>query len=212
MKNRTNGDKKVKIIWSSYWKDYHGVTKIGAWSQKQALMKALDIASTEHLKKESKIIDIGCGEGRTLKAFRIKGYKKSIGLDFTKESLVICQKNGFTLNKDVFWGDASKLNFKNREFDLVFSEGLLEHFTDPTKIIKEMCRVSKKYVLLIQPNHYSIYGRLISVLGHFLRNNVKEYSFTKEYFIQKFLDEKLYLQKSNSTKFGEFFNLLFKRK
>lgn len=207
-----NHDRKVKDAWAHYWKNYHGVTKIGAWSQKKSLEKAFSIILEEGIKHGVRVIDVGCGEGRTLRAFREKGFKNSIGIDNVKESLKICQQNGLKVGKDVFLDEATRTKFKDGQFDLVFSEGLLEHFIDPTLLIAEMARISKRYILLIQPNHQSLYGKLIAIVGNKLRNNVKEYSFSKDYFRKKFEGLGSLLKVQKYTLFGEFFILLFEKK
>ena len=56
-----NDEKGVKKSWEKYWQNYHGVTKIGAWSQKQSLNRALLIIKELALGKNAKIIDVGCG-------------------------------------------------------------------------------------------------------------------------------------------------------
>lgn len=201
-------DNQVKDTWANYWKNYHGVTKIGAWSQEQALKKVFSLIEDQGIDKNIKIIDVGCGEGRTLKTFREKGFKNSIGIDNTWESLAICQRNGLKLKKDVFFADACRTKFKDREFEMVFSEGLLEHFKNPIPIIEEMARISRRYILLIQPNHYSIAGRLVAILGLWLRGNVREHSFSKRYFVKQFGEFGFFLKAEKSTPLGEFFILL----
>lgn len=202
-------DGKLKNIWADYWKNYRGVTRIGAWIQRQSLKKAILLLNQEGIRKENRIIDVGCGEGRTLLVFRKEGFKNSIGIDNTQESLNICRKKGLKIGTDIFLCDAKKTKFKNNEFGLVFSEGLLEHFKNPLPIIKEMARISKKYVILIQPNHYSIFGLAIAVLGHLIRNNVREYSFSKKYFVKQFANFGFYLKAEKQTPLNEFFVLLF---
>ncbi|MDP3888625.1 MAG: class I SAM-dependent methyltransferase [bacterium] len=204
-------NKNLRKVWAEYWRNYQGVTKIGAWSQGQALEKVLTILCKKIKNKKLKIIDLGCGEGRTLLEFKKNGFVNIIGVDYTKESLKICQKKGLILNKDIFFDDALKTRFNNCEFDLVFSEGLLEHYKDPTNAIFEMARISKKYILIIQPNHFSFYGLTIALLGPFLRNNVREFSFTKKYFVRKFKNVGFKLEAEEYTPCGEFFILLFVR-
>ena len=61
-------------------------------------------------------------------------------------------KNAFFL-----CGDCFKLPFKDNTFDLVWSQGLIEHFKNPKEIIKEHLRVCKKNgkVLISVPYKYS---------------------------------------------------------
>lgn len=209
--NQLNANEKVEKSWQIYWQKYQGVTKMGAWSQKQSLKIALDLLKQENVKKDSTVIDVGAGEGRTLLALRKMGFKNNVGIDFSQKSLEICQKNGLIINQDVFLQNAFKTKYKNKEFDLIFSEGLLEHFQDPIPLIKEMARISDKYILLIQPNHFSLYGLAIALLGNIIRGNIKEYSFSKTFFTNSFQNNGFNLKSQKYTVLGEFFVLLFKR-
>lgn len=214
-KNRKNiinpTDHQVSSTWAKYWKQYHGVTAIGAWSQRLSLAGALTLLTREHIPKTSTVIDIGCGEGRTLLALRLLGYKKSIGIDNSKEALRICRKNGLRINTDIFLANALHTNYKTKSFDVVFSEGLIEHFTDPAPIIREMARVARRYILFIQPNHYSLYGKFIAVVGNKIRNNVREYPYPLSFFESAFKQMNFRLKAKAYTPLREFFILLFER-
>jgi ubiquinone/menaquinone biosynthesis C-methylase UbiE len=139
------------------------------------------------LPKNSSIIDIGCGEGRTLSYFREFGLKNSIGIDFSNSALKICEIRGFVIDKDVFLMDALKTRFKNNSFDLVFAEGLLEHYENFLPIAKEMTRLSKKYIMITQPDHFSITGKILNTLiSRFWKEVVKEYDYRIKDFIDTF--------------------------
>lgn len=201
----------TKAIWTIYWQKHSQVTRYGGWAQKRAMHEAFEIIKEEKIDKGTKVIDIGCGEGRTLLAFRKNDFKKSLGLDNTQESLILCQKKGFIINQDVFLGEAEKTGFKSQAFALVFSEGLLEHYRQPRPIIKEMARISSKYILLIQPNHNSLVGKVIAFLGPLLRGKVREYPFSENYFVSQFKSNGLILKVKKYTPLKEFFILLFEK-
>lgn len=55
--------------------------------------------------------------------------------------------NNFTL------GDASILPYRDNMFVIVSAYHLIEHLLVPTDCIKEMVRVSSKYVVVVVPNH-----------------------------------------------------------
>lgn len=102
------------------------------------------------LKIES-VLDVGCGEGFTLKKLREKKTgKKFTGVDSSKEAIEIGKKENPDLNLQI--GDIYDLKFKDKSFDLVISTEVLEHLEDPERAIKELKRVSKKYLLLSVPN------------------------------------------------------------
>ena len=100
------------------------------------------------LPENAKILDVGCGSGTLAKFWRERGYNIT-GLDFSDKSLKITRSKGIYCVK----GDAKRLPFKDNTFDLVYSDGLLEHFIDPKPILAECFRVSRKYVLTIVPRN-----------------------------------------------------------
>jgi len=89
-----------------------------------------------------------------------------IGLDISDKSLKISHGKGIKCVK----GNAEELPFKNDTFDLVYSDGLLEHFLDPKPIIKEIFRVSKKYVCTIVPR-----DTLTNLIHNLILRPPKEY-------------------------------------
>ena len=50
-------------------------------------------------------------------------------------------------------GDATKLNFKHSEFDLVCEFGALHHIKNNKLVVDEMLRVSKKAIFISDNNH-----------------------------------------------------------
>ena len=100
-----------------------------------------------NLPKRAKILDAGCGTGKLASFWAEEGYD-IVGIDISEEALAITRKKGVKTKKaDILKG----LPFKDGEFDLVYSDGLLEHFTDPEEILTELFRVSKKHVLTFVP-------------------------------------------------------------
>jgi SAM-dependent methyltransferase len=78
-------------------------------------------------------------------------------LDFTMEALRITTCSSPAIQP--MCGDTLHLPFADGTYDAVFSQGLLEHFSDPLSIVREQSRVVKPGgVLLIDvPQRYSIY-------------------------------------------------------
>ena len=108
------------------------------------------VSSIKELKIES-VLDVGCGEGFTLnKLLENKIGKRLEGVDFQKTAVEIGTKVHpyLTLKQ----GNIYKLEYKNSSFDLVMATEILEHLEDPRKGLKELIRVSRKYLLLSVPN------------------------------------------------------------
>lgn len=99
----------------------------------------------------SSVLDAGCGEGFTLEYLRINSIGKTFeGIDFLEKAVEIGNKvhPKIKLKK----GSIYELPYKDNSFDLVLSTEVLEHLDNPEKALKEIFRVSKKYVLLSVPN------------------------------------------------------------
>lgn len=88
------------------------------------------------LKKDDKIIDVGCGTGRFLKPF---SRARAFGLDLTENMLKEAKKYNVPLVR----ADAACLPFKDGSFDIVHSTGLLGVFRSK-EILEEAARAAKK--------------------------------------------------------------------
>ena len=161
-----------------------------------------------------KVLDMGCGGGVTMTTFKESGFTHITGIDFAEESIVRCEKKGYVCEKDVFLMDATHTSFPSNSFDIVFSEGLWEHFPDPRPHMAEAARLSKQYIIVYQPDHFSFFGFLMYIgWGAFNKNKggVKEYSFLLSYFKQFLKFYGFDFIKSYSTPFHEGEIMVFKK-
>lgn len=97
------------------------------------------------------ILDVGCGEGFTLKKLEDKKIgRKNEGIDYSSDAIKIGKEiyPELSLSK----GDVYDLKYDNDSFDLVVCTEVLEHLTDPAKAVSEMKRVSSKYLIFSVPN------------------------------------------------------------
>ncbi len=118
------------------------------------------------------ILDVGCGEGFTLNKLKENNVgKKYLGIDYSKTAIEIGKKLYSDL--DLKTGNIYKLGFKDNSFDLVICSEVLEHLENPKKGLKELIRVSKKYILLSVPNepffeifNFTQWGKDIGHINH----------------------------------------------
>ncbi len=97
------------------------------------------------------ILDVGCGEGFTLDKFKKEGIgKKLSGIDYSDDALELGAK--IYPDLDLKKGDIYDIKAKENSFDLVMATEVLEHLDDPNKALKELIRVSRKYIMLSVPN------------------------------------------------------------
>ena len=111
------------------------------------------------------ILDVGCGNGFFTYYFSKLAY--TVGIDYSRHMLSI---NPCDL---LIQGSALALPLKTDSFDLVFCSNLLHHVKDPETVIREMKRISKKYVVLSEPNRNNPLMALFSVLVREERGQLK---------------------------------------
>jgi len=111
------------------------------------------------------ILDVGCGNGFFTYYFSKLAY--TVGIDYSRYMLSTNPCN------QLIQGSALALPFKANSFDLVFCSNLLHHIKDPEMVIREMKRVSKKYVVLSEPNRNNPLMALFSVLVREERGQLK---------------------------------------
>lgn len=116
--------------------------------------------------KDTLILETGFGTGR-LCCLLAKEYPKAriIGIDTSSDSFKVAQKvKNFLKIKNVFFkkGNLFTIPFKNDLFDVVFNEGVIEHFplnneNNYNNAIKEMIRVTKEEgkIIVAVPNWYN---------------------------------------------------------
>lgn len=105
--------------------------------------------------KPNKVLEVGSGTSR-MSVLVSLFIKKVVALD--KDTKLINKAVNITNRPNVEFiiGDAFNLPFKDNSFDIVFSQGLLEHFTDNNidKILKEKLRVSRMVIFSVPNYHY----------------------------------------------------------
>lgn len=177
----------VQKLWKQHWKKQSTIEGSGSFYGKLLHQKRLVILKDllKRFNPNSSVLDMGCGGGTTISTFKEMNFNNIIGIDFTEESMSRCEKLGLVYGKDVFLMDAKNTKFPDNSFDIVFSEGLWEHFIDPRPHMAEAARLAKKYIIVIQPDHFSFFGYLMHVGWNLFSKNkggVYEYSFPLSYF------------------------------
>jgi 2-polyprenyl-3-methyl-5-hydroxy-6-metoxy-1,4-benzoquinol methylase len=208
-------DEKVKQAWEEEWKLSSNVSDrasfIGVWIHKQKMKIINDMLCK--VDNRAKTIDLGCGGGITLSTLRMRGFYDSIGIDYSDAALENCEKLGFKKDKDVFYMDAMKTTFPDKTFNFCVSEGLWEHYKDPTPFMDETCRLSNHWIMISQPDHFSFFGGLLHWAWlHLGGKGVLEYSFKLQYFIDYLKTKGFVLIARKSTLLHEQSVMLFELK
>ncbi len=105
--------------------------------------------------KDTRLLEVGCGWG--VFTFHFDRECKVLGID-TSPGLL--QRN--PIDKTLLM-DVQDMQFEGGTFDVVLAHDTLHHVPDPDKAIREMARVSRRYVVIVEPNILNLANALISI-------------------------------------------------
>lgn len=134
------------------------------------LPKIKFITRNINISQKTNLLDVGCGNG--FFTYYLAKLINVTGLDFSKQMLKI------NPHHKLIQGEAENLPFNNDSFDIVFCSDLLHHLNEPIKVIVEMRRVAKNYVIISEPNRNNPLMFLFGLIKKEERGSLK---FTKEY-------------------------------
>lgn len=102
-----------------------------------------------------RILEIGCNVGRNLNFLFNAGFKKLEGIEISEKAVKLLNKHYPEMAQHVKIYNVpveEKIkNFKNCEFDIVFTMAVLEHIhKDSEWILPEIARITKKYLITIE--------------------------------------------------------------
>ena len=93
-----------------------------------------------------RILDAGCGTGAYSIFLRHLGYDM-VGMDIDEDKMRVGRN--FREPADLRQGSVLQMPFAGNEFDLVLMTEVLEHITEPNKVISEISRVLKSNGILV---------------------------------------------------------------
>jgi len=202
---KQKSDKKIFEAWEKRWEGSTIKERITPLGRRMFKAKKKTMARVLKEIKISTAVDVGCGLGYTLETLRDLGIHP-LGIDVSSNAVLFCRKKGL---------NAVQKRMEDVEglYDLVFSDGMLEHFLNFEPYAEQMMRLSHKYVLLIQPNHESFSGRTMAYLAGLFRGrtNVYEYNYRIRDFVEVFESGGYSLHENKSVYFNIFRLLLFKK-
>jgi len=171
----------------------------------------------ENKPRPIKVLEVGCGTA--IDSYNLINNIPGLdvyAIDYSRESLILAKKISGYFPKQVklLLCDAFSIAFKDETFDMVFSQGLIEHFRDPAAIIREQMRILKNDGTLIidvpqKYNPYTVYKHRSISKGKWMWGWETEYS----YFGLKKLGRRLGLAAIDKCGHGSssFFGLAYSR-
>ncbi len=117
--------------------------------------------------KDLKILEAACGSGLMSSRLEAQGAKTHL-LDFSTYALKVAAENYRKINKTFrsTQSDILKMPFDDDSFDVVWNQGVIEHFDNPEKVVEEMLRVTKKggVVIIFVPAYMSPLNIIYDIL------------------------------------------------
>jgi pseudaminic acid biosynthesis-associated methylase len=126
------------------------------------------------------MLEVGCNVCNQLRVLQEMGYEGLYGIELQRYAVE--RGKSLTQNVNVIQGSAFDIPYKDNYFDVVFTSGVLIHISpnDLTKVIREMYRLSKKYIWGFE--YYADQYTEVKYHGH-------DDALWKGDFAQKFIDE-----------------------
>ena len=212
---KTTEEIKNKIKdWDESYRVYEP-TILGVWAYKSHRNVLNGVLDELNFNKDISLLDVGCGKCSTTIFFKEKGFVNIIGIDLADSGLKMCECQGLKIGRDVFKIDATDTPYDDQSFDLVFGEGILEHYKDFMPFVREMCRIANDYIIIIQPNHYSIYGRIMKIGWLLLQRKsggVQELTYKLSQFHEAFGSLGFYLDRVKFTPLRENAVIVYRRR
>jgi len=108
------------------------------------------------LTPDSRVLDVGCGNGDFLRLLQQHYRCRVNGLDISENAARLAKKQ---YGIDVFWGDILSAPYEKKSFDLITLRSVIEHISDPKGAMEKAFTLCKPSGLLfIKTPNYDSFG------------------------------------------------------
>ena len=109
------------------------------------------------ISRDSKVLDLGCGDGSLLNDLRKEKSASGLGIEIDAEKIKSCLRKGISvIEQDI---DSGLENFGNQSFDYVVMSQSIQALKKPEVALEEIVRIGKECIVSI-PNFANIKCRL----------------------------------------------------
>jgi SAM-dependent methyltransferase len=128
---------------------YLNPNPVQRWLLRRFYRRIVELVRTTNARQ---ILDVGCGEGFTMRELREGGVEAAmVGVDYGPDALAWSQAKGVA-QSPLNVADAHHLPFPDNSFDLVLCLEVLEHLPDSTVGLCELLRVARDCVVVSVPH------------------------------------------------------------
>jgi methionine biosynthesis protein MetW len=110
------------------------------------MLKRKDLQTiADFIEPESRVLDLGCGDGALLNELINEKKVKGIGIEISLERIKKCLERGISVVQEDL--NEGLNDFQDHSFDYVILSHTLEDISKPVYLIHEMLRVGKKCII-----------------------------------------------------------------
>lgn len=162
--------------WDNFWhKEKRGRFIHISWSKK----RVLNILN-RYIKEGMIILDAGCGSG-FFSSYFISKNCNTYSLDYSQEAMMITKKQTQNRATEYIYRNLLDKNLDvdySKRFDIIFSDGLFEHFSldEQDKLLRNFKMMKKEhgFIVTFVPNRYTLW----TIIRPFFMRGIKEKPFT----------------------------------
>ncbi len=152
--NKNKKASPTKHTWDDFWvartkKKSWFVSLLNFVNDRTMVKKSVDLAV--RYSQKGTVLQAGSGEGRNSLALAKKRGDKVIALDYSTEALKLAKLKAdeYNISIQLLNEDMSNMSFKDKSLELVWNEGVMEHFENPLPYLREMRRVGKRVICIV---------------------------------------------------------------
>lgn len=161
------GEKRARdtLVDAGHWDD--------VWTSpiRYALPSALNVGTLNlmqllkaHVRPGDRFLEIGCAPGKILAWVAARLGASVSGLDYSSSGIAQAERlfSALSIPADLRAEDVFETTFPPRTFDVVYSAGVIEHFSDPKAIVARHVALLAPggTAIITVPNYSGLYGRL----------------------------------------------------
>lgn len=149
----------LEIPWRTIHYVFHAYSKIRSgdkWIEYNRNLIIEGMGTLLNPDKVCSLIDVGCGYGAFLPSLShlLTKCNLILGIDLSKAGLLHAKKihNETNPHLGLIVADAQALPIRTTTFDLVYEKDMLHHINNAHMVLRELVRVSRRYLILLEAN------------------------------------------------------------
>lgn len=145
----------TKAHWDAYWKE--NLDPHVTYDNDDRVIRAIQALGEVRGKR---ILEVGAGSGRDSIALARMGAEVTV-IDYVPSSLTVVARNAAAAGVRIrmVCGDGTRMPFPEGTFDVVFHQGLMEHFRDEAPLLRDNRRVLRTggHLVVDVPQRWHVY-------------------------------------------------------